>query len=89
MTRITASGSEEFFTHKYVSPEIASYVYYPCEYCSTRFRLVEPDNNFQAGGAIRFKRCRNPDTGEVKAYENRACGVCLKCCRDMMMRQQK
>jgi hypothetical protein len=66
----------------------ASYVFYRCEYCSTKFQLVEPDNNFQAGGAIRFKRYRNSNTGEVKAYENRACGVCLECAKQMIWEQQ-
>jgi hypothetical protein len=69
MTRVSFSGSKEVFTGEYVDPSIASYVYYPCEYCGDNFQLVEPDNNFQAGGAIRKFQYRNPDTNEIKAIE--------------------
>lgn len=67
MTGISLSGSKELFTNDYVDPRIASYVFYNCEYCGKKFQLVQPDNNFQAGGAIRFKRYRNPNTNEIKA----------------------
>jgi hypothetical protein len=49
--------------------------------------LVDPDRNFEAGGAIRHTLHRNPDTGEVGAVENRSVGVC-KACAILMLQQQ-
>lgn len=88
MTRLSVSGSREFYTGDFVDPKIASYVFYPCEYCGNKFQLVQPDNDFAAGGAIRKSRYRNPDTNEVKAVENRAQGVCLQCASEIMRAQQ-
>jgi hypothetical protein len=84
MTEVSISGSKEFFTREYVDPKIASYVYYPCEYCGNKFQLVIPDNNFQAGGAIRKFQYRNTDTNEIKAIKNRAQGVCLSCAKEII-----
>ena len=36
----------------YVDPSIACYLSYPCAYCLIDFILLDPDYNFQAGGAI-------------------------------------
>jgi hypothetical protein len=81
MTNITVSGSDEYFTNKYADPSICSYVYYDCVYCQEPFQLVEPDNNFRAGGAIRQKQYRNKDTNEI-VIENRSQGICLECCKE-------
>jgi hypothetical protein len=51
MTDVKLSVSKEYFTHDYVDSKIASYVFYPCEYCGEKFQLVRPDDNFTAGGA--------------------------------------
>jgi hypothetical protein len=74
---VSLSGSKEYFTHEYADPKIASYVFYHCEYCGNKFQLVQPDNNFQASGAIRKFQYRNPNTNEIKAIENRAQGICI------------
>jgi hypothetical protein len=71
----------------FVDPSMASYVYYSCEYCGNKFRLVEPENNFQAGGAVCTYRWRNPKTNEIKTIKNRAQGVCLSCAKEIMRRQ--
>jgi hypothetical protein len=34
----------------YADPSTCTYLYYPCIYCEKKFRLVELDNNFAAGG---------------------------------------
>jgi hypothetical protein len=71
----------------FVDPSMASYVYYNCEYCGNKFRLVEPENNFQAGGSVRTNRWRNPRTDEIKATKNITQGVCLSCAKEIMRRQ--
>jgi hypothetical protein len=36
----------------YADPAICCYLKFPCSYCLDDFILVDPDNNFAAGGAI-------------------------------------
>jgi hypothetical protein len=69
MTKVTASGAEEFFTGKYADPATCSYVYYPCCYSEELFQLIDPENGFRAGGAVRNKLYMNPNTGEIAAVE--------------------
>jgi hypothetical protein len=88
MTRITTSVGEEVLTGRYPDPAKCSYLYYTCTYCLEEFMLVDPDRNFEAGGAIRHTLYRNPDTGEVGAVENRSVGVC-KACAILMLQQQQ
>ncbi|CAN5418285.1 hypothetical protein BH18THE2_BH18THE2_17060 [soil metagenome] len=89
MTNVSVSGSKEFFTNEYADPSICSYLYYPCAYCGEKFQLVEPDNDFRAGGAARTFQYRNPKTNEIKAAENRSVGVCLRCAQEIIKRQQQ
>jgi hypothetical protein len=86
MTKVTTSFGEEFFTVKYADPTTCSYVYYPCCYCQELFQLIDPENGFRAGGAVRKKLYRNPNTGEIAAVENRSEGVCLQCAKEIMRR---
>ena len=51
------------------------------------FWLVQPDNDFEAGGAKRTVQYRHKKTGKIVA-ENRIEGVCRDCIQDMLMRQQ-
>jgi hypothetical protein len=76
------------FTGKHAPPDICTYYKYPCEYCGTKFLLVDPDNNFQAGGAVRLIQYRNKFTNEL-VVENRAEGVCSDCCKIIVRRQQE
>lgn len=59
-----------------------------CEYCEEKFQLVQPDNDFTVGGAIRKYRWRNPKTNQIAAVKNRAQGVCMSCAREIMRRSQ-
>jgi hypothetical protein len=52
MTKISFSGSEEFFSNKYADPSTCTYYAYECTYCQKYFYLVQP-KDFQAGGAKR------------------------------------
>jgi hypothetical protein len=38
---------------------------------------------------VRTVQYRNPDTGEIKARENRSEGVCIDCAKEIMQRQQE
>jgi hypothetical protein len=58
------------------------------KYCGNKFRLVQPDNDFAAGGATRTKQYRNKKTNEIRAVENRSEGICLSCAKEVMRRQQ-
>jgi hypothetical protein len=50
----------------YADPAIACYLSYPCAYCLKEFVLVDPDNNFAAGGAIQRQVLeRDKDTNEI------------------------
>jgi hypothetical protein len=89
MTEITRSFADVFFTKDYADPTICYYYFYLCTNCDRPFRLIDPDNNFRAGGATRTVRYRNPDTGEIKAKENRSEGVCLDCCVDIAKLQEE
>jgi hypothetical protein len=71
MTNILMSGSEEFFTNKYADRQTCYYYYFLCAYFEKLFQLVEPDNNFQAGCAVRIIHYRNKDTNRI-VVENRA-----------------
>ena len=85
MTKVSYSWDPDT---NFVDPSMASYVYYPCEYCGKKFQLVEPENDFSAGGAIRKFQWRNPKTNEIAAVKNRAQGVSRACAVDIMRRQQ-
>jgi hypothetical protein len=37
---------------EYPDPSICCYLSYPCAYCLDDFILVDPDHNFESGGAI-------------------------------------
>lgn len=87
MTKISVSGGEEFFTGKYAPPDTCTYYAYRCTYCERFFYLVDP-KNFEAGGAKRTVQYRNPNTGEIRARENRSEGVCIDCAKEIMQRQQ-
>jgi lipocalin len=56
------------------------------KYCGNKFRLVQPDNDFAAGGATKTVQYRNKNTGEI-VVENRAEGICLSCAKEIMRRQ--
>jgi hypothetical protein len=88
MTRVAYSGSKEHFTGDYADPSICYYYSYMCAYCEKVFQVVEPDNNFQAGGAVRLIQYRNKFTNEL-VVENRVEGVCLDCCKEIARRQQE
>jgi hypothetical protein len=88
MTGLSLSGSKEMFTKEYADPYTCCYLYYTCVYCNDSFMLVNPNNNFMAGGAIMTIRYKDPMTDEIKAIENRAEGICLNCCKEIMRRQQ-
>jgi hypothetical protein len=62
-------------------------MYYTCAYCNEEFQLVEPDNNFAAGGVTRVIQYRNKDTNEI-IVENRSEGICLSCVKEIMRREQ-
>jgi hypothetical protein len=90
MTKISLSGSEEFFSNKYAdpSPSFCTYYAYRCCYCEKFFYLVDP-KTFEAMGAVRTVQYRNPETGEIAAKENRSEGVCSFCVKEMMQRQEE
>jgi hypothetical protein len=88
MTGLSLSGSEEHFSGNYADPSTCTYYWYDCVYCEQPFYLVDPDNNFEAGGATRTVQYRDKNTGEIKAAENRSEGVCLSCCKEIIRRQQ-
>jgi hypothetical protein len=46
-TTITLDRKDE-----YPDPSICCYLSYPCVYCLDDFILVDPDHNFESGGAI-------------------------------------
>ena len=82
MTKVTLSGSEEFFSGKYADPKTCTYYAYECTYCQKYAYLVQP-RDFQAGRVTRTVRYRNPETNEIKAMENRSYGVCLSCAKEI------
>jgi hypothetical protein len=71
---------------KYPSVNQASYLKYPCSYCTEKFYLVDPHNyNFSGGAIQREVLARDIHTREIsKVGKVRA--VCIKCAKDMMIR---
>jgi hypothetical protein len=86
MTKIKAFAPS--IDQQYAAPDTCSYVSYYCAYCTEPFLLVDPDNGYQAGGAVQTVQYRNKETNEV-IEENRARGICMKCIHDMMRGQQE
>jgi hypothetical protein len=72
----------------YADPAICCYLKFPCSYCLDDFILVDPDNNFAAGGAIQRQVLeRDKDTNKVKV--GRVRGVCLNCAKAMIQYEGK
>jgi hypothetical protein len=65
-----------------------SYLYYPCVYCEELFQLIEPENGFRAGGAVRHIVYRNKKTNEI-VFQNRSEGVCLECAKEIMRKHKE
>lgn len=73
----------------YADPAIACYLSYPCAYCLDEFVLVDPDNNFAAGGAIQRQVIeRDKETNEIVKI-GRVKGVCLNCAKAMIRYEGK
>jgi hypothetical protein len=71
---------------KYPSVREASYLKYPCSYCTERFYLVDPHNHNFAGGAIqREVLARHIHTHEISKV-GRVQAICLRCSYDIMTR---
>jgi hypothetical protein len=74
---------------EYPDPSICCYLSYPCAYCLDDFILVDPDNNFAAGGAIQRQFIeRDEKTGEITKI-GKVRGVCLSCARAMIALENK
>jgi hypothetical protein len=73
----------------YADPAIACYLSYPCAYCLKEFVLVDPDNNFAAGGAIQRQVIeRDKETGEITKIGT-VRGVFLNCAKAMISLEGK
>jgi hypothetical protein len=73
----------------YADPAIACYLSYPCAYCLNDFLLVDPDNNFAAGGAIQRQVLeRDKKTGEITKI-GKIRGVCISCAKAMIQYERK
>lgn len=82
-----ASTTEEAEGLKdYVSTKIASYLTYTCSYCTGPFLLVNPSDDYNAGGAI-LKQVLKNDDGGFKDF-GKVRGVCLQCSRAILLYQQ-
>lgn len=71
----------------YADPSTCCYLSYPCSYCNKNFRLIQPDNNFMAGGALMREVYRNRQTGQA-VEGNKVVGVCILCSVDMLNRNR-
>jgi hypothetical protein len=79
-------GPEAQGKTEYPSVYDASYITYPCAYCTEPFYIVDPDTH-DAGGAFQQEFIRHKDIGEVIGIR-RTNAVCLSCIRYMLQRQQ-
>jgi hypothetical protein len=85
--RVIASMTEESEGLKeYADPSICSYVSYLCSYCGQSFLLVDPDDDFNAGGALCKEVIKN-DNGSFNRF-GKVRGTCLSCAREIMTRNR-
>jgi hypothetical protein len=66
--KVIASMTEESEGLKeYADPSICSYISYDCSYCGESFLLVDPNDDFNAGGAL-CKEVIKIDNGSFKGF---------------------
>jgi hypothetical protein len=74
---------------EYPDPSICCYLSYPCAYCLDDFILVDPDHNFESGGAIQREVIERDRNGGEIIKIGRVRGVCVNCAKAMIRLEGK